>query len=87
MLDSTYVIFSFKNFNDPTQALDMVKHLERARLIPLPPEVDAGCGHSLRILATDLPKALEILPRDSFDKVYTMKRNENNKRIIEEYVL
>jgi len=87
MLDESYILFSFNNFDGPAQALDQLKNFQKARLIPLPPEIDAGCGHSLRILAKDLNKALEILDKDSYDRIFIMKRDPNNKRIIEEYVL
>ena len=87
MLEDKFILFSFKNFNDPAKALDKIKNFNKARLIPLPPEIDAGCGYALRIKYCDLGMALNILSKDDYDKIYSLKRDENNKRVIEEYVL
>lgn len=86
MLEETFVLFSFENFNDPAKALDKVKDFEKARLIPLPPEIDADCGYALRIREDDLKKALDILIEGDFDKIFSLKKDSNKKRIIEEYV-
>ena len=86
MLEDNYILFSFKNFNDPAKALDKVKDFEKARLIPLPPEIDAGCGYALRIKEDDLDLALQIFEDSDYDKIYKMTRDSENKRLIEEYV-
>lgn len=86
MLEETFVLFSFENFNDPAKALDKVKAFEKARLIPLPPEIDAGCGYALRIREDDLKKALDIFDEGDFDRIFSLKKDSNKKRIIEEYV-
>lgn len=86
MLEDNFILFSFKNFNDPAKALDKVKNFDKARLIPLPPEIDAGCGYALRIKEDDLGLALKIFEDKDYDKIYKMTRDDENKRIIEEYV-
>ena len=48
MLGEDFVLFSFEKFEDPAAALDKLKNFDKARLIPLPPEIDAGCGYALR---------------------------------------
>ena len=86
MLEDSFILFSFKNFNDPARALDKVKDFEKARLIPLPPEIDAGCGYALRIKENDLGRALKIFEDKDYDNIYKMTRDSENKRLIEEYV-
>ena len=86
MLGEEFIIFSFPNFEDPSRALDKVKDFKKARLIPLPPEIDAGCGFALRIRKEDLDKALKILTKDDYDGIFLMGKDKNGRRIIEEYV-
>ena len=61
MLGEDFVLFSFEKFEDPAAALDKLRNFDKARLIPLPPEIDAGCGYALRIREKNLTKALPIL--------------------------
>lgn len=86
MLGETFVLFSFEKFEDPAAALDKVKDLAKARLIPLPPEIDAGCGYALRLLEKDLDKALDILEKGDYDGIFLMERDENGRRVISSYV-
>lgn len=84
-IHAEYILFSFKNVNDAAKALYKLKDEIKARLIPLPPEIDAGCGNSLRIEAGDFDRAIELLSREDYDKVYTFS-HKDGKREIEEYV-
>ena len=86
MLGETFVLFSFEKFEDPAAALDKLKNFDKARLIPLPPEIDAGCGYALRIREKDLTKALAILEESDYDVIYLMERDKNGRRIISSYV-
>lgn len=86
MLGEEFILFSFANFEDPARALDKVKDFKKARLIPLPPEIDAGCGFALRIRKEDLDKALKILTKDDYDGIFLMVKDKNGRRLIEKYV-
>lgn len=83
-----YYLFSFKSSSHATKALAKVTgKINKARLIPLPPEISAGCGNSLRIGVDDLDKALAILDKEDYTGIYTLSYDENRKRVIKEYVL
>ena len=86
MLGENFVLFSFEKFEDPAAALDKLKNFKKARLIPLPPEIDAGCGYALRIREKDLTKALAILEKSDYDGIYLIERDKNGRRVISRYV-
>ncbi len=86
MLGENFVLFSFEKFEDPAASLDKLKNFDKARLIPLPPEIDAGCGYALRIREKDLTKALAILEESDYDGIFLMERVKNGRRIISRYV-
>lgn len=86
MLGEEFILFSFSNFEDPSRALDKVKDFKKARLIPLPPEIDAGCGFALRIRKEDLDQSLKILTKDDYDGIFLMGKDKNGRRLIEKYV-
>ncbi|WP_105301742.1 DUF3343 domain-containing protein [Anaerococcus marasmi] len=86
MLGEDFVLFSFEKFEDPAAALDKIKDFDKARLIPLPPEIDAGCGYALRIREKDLTKALAILEESDYDGIFLMERDKNGRRVISRYV-
>lgn len=86
MLGENFVLFSFEKFEDPAAALDKLKNFDKARLIPLPPEIDAGCGYALRIREKDLTKALAILEESDYDGIFLMERDKNGRRLISRYV-
>lgn len=86
MLGENFVLFSFEKFEDPAAALDKLKNFDKARLIPLPPEIDAGCGYALRIREKDLTKALAILEESDYDGIFLMERDKNGRRVIYSYV-
>ena len=86
MLGEDFVLFSFEKFEDPAAALDKLKNFKKARLIPLPPEIDAGCGCALRILKKDLDKAIAILKEKDYDGIFLMEKDENGRRVISSYV-
>lgn len=86
MLGEDFVLFSFEKFEDPAAALDKLKNFDKARLIPLPPEIDAGCGYALRIREKDLTKALAILEESDYDGIFLMERDKNGRRVMSRYV-
>lgn len=86
MLGEDFVLFSFEKFENPAAALDKLKNFDKARLIPLPPEIDAGCGYALRIREKDLTKALAILDESDYDGIFLMERDKNGRRVISRYV-
>lgn len=86
MLGEEFILFSFAKFEDPARALDKVQNFNKARLIPLPPEIDAGCGFALRIRKEDLDKAMKILTKDDYDGIFLMGKDKNGRRLIEKYV-
>lgn len=84
---SRYMLFSFENQAQATKAYDRVKAYEKARLIPLPPEIDKGCGLSLRIREEDFKEIFEIFKEENIEYAQVFKfYHEDFKRKIEKYV-
>lgn len=54
-----------------------------ARLIPVPPEVSAGCGLSLRVAEADGEKAREILKEAEIEGEYYLLTKEGRNRSVE----
>lgn len=80
-----FILFSFASTDEATLALDRVQGLEQARLIPLPPEIDAGCGFALRILPNDFDRVLALLENKGFESTYTLKKIDGRRKV-EKYV-
>lgn len=83
-LPARFLLFSFKTSDDASLALDKVKTLEKARLLPLPPEIDAGCGFVLRILYEDLDLALDLMKDIPYEDIYILDKSGSD-RDIEKY--
>ena len=62
--------------------------LTEARLIPLPPEISAGCGLVLRVNEEDIKMASRLLSEAEipYTGIYLLKI-ETNKRFVEKYDL
>ncbi len=76
-----YLLFSFDSSDLASLALDKVKNLDKARLIPLPPEIDAGCGFALRILPQDLDKALSLIGQGNYAGIFSLVKSDNERKI------
>lgn len=80
-----YVVMSFKTTHDAIRGESLVKKENiDARLIPLPPEISAGCGLALRLLAEDKDRIKSIFNKGevSIDGYFSMVK-ENGKRKVE----
>lgn len=80
-----YIVFSFDSTHE---AIKSEKALENCRLdgrlIPLPPEISAGCGLSLRIAVKDKVEAFNILKQAEVGISGIFKlRKEGIKRFVE----
>lgn len=64
------------------------ERLTEARLIPLPPEISAGCGLVLRVNEEDIKMASRLLTEAEipYTGIYLLKI-ETNKRFVEKYDL
>lgn len=65
-----------------------IEGLTEARLIPLPPEISAGCGLVLRVNEEDIKMASRLLTEAEipYTGIYLLKI-ETNKRFVEKYDL
>ncbi|MGI5064492.1 DUF3343 domain-containing protein [Treponema putidum] len=92
----TYGLFSFSSSHHAIAAeaitADAVtasgENLTEARLIPLPPEISAGCGLVLRVNEEGITKASSLLKGAEIPYTGTyLLKIENNKRFVEKYDL
>lgn len=80
-----YIVFAFDSTHE---AIKSEKVLEKnkidGRLIPLPPEISAGCGLSMRIKPEDKSLVLKELDKAGVDvgNMYLL-RKEGSKRFVE----
>ncbi|MEL3908706.1 MAG: DUF3343 domain-containing protein [Treponemataceae bacterium] len=83
----SYVIFLFANSHLAIKAELAVKRKlpDKARLIPLPPEVSAGCGMVLRCETADRKDVANCLSNANVavDGVYSLKI-EGSKRVVKD---
>lgn len=61
MKDGNFGIFSFASSHYAMAAEQAASQIPEARLIPLPPEISAGCGLALRVDETNIQKAIAFL--------------------------
>lgn len=78
-----YVIYTFKSSNLAYLALSKVENENiRARLVPLLPEIDAGCGLCLRYEKNFDEKVKEIFSKYKldFEEKYLLIYKENKRK-------
>ncbi|EEU12044.1 DUF3343 domain-containing protein [Anaerococcus vaginalis] len=78
-----YVIYTFKSSNLAYLALSKVENENiRARLVPLLPEIDAGCGLCLRYEKNFDEKVKEIFSKYKldFEEKYLLIYKENDRK-------
>ena len=63
------------------EKLAKTNDIENARLIPLPPQISAGCGLVLKIDAEELENVLTILSKGNilYEDVFLVQEKENVK--------
>ncbi len=83
MIDKSYGIFSFESAHYATAAEEVSSELPEARLIPIPPELSAGCGLALRVDLNNIEKTIQYLNDNNipFEKVNKLEI-KNRERII-----
>lgn len=84
----TFGVFSFSSSHYAIAAEVAAKGSEEARLIPLPPEISAGCGLVLRVNENGIKNTAELLTEAEipYEAIYTLKI-EDKKRCAEKYDL
>ena len=71
-----------------SSASSAIDGLTEARLIPLPPEISAGCGLVLRVNEEDIKMASRLLTEAEIPYTGTyLLKIETNKRFVEKYDL
>ncbi|WP_270596044.1 DUF3343 domain-containing protein [Anaerococcus vaginalis] len=78
-----YVIYTFKSSNLAYLALSKVENENiRARLVPLLPEIDAGCGLCLRYEKNFDEKVREIFSKYKldFEEKFVLIYKENDRK-------
>ncbi|WP_024467627.1 DUF3343 domain-containing protein [Treponema pedis] len=88
MNTEVFAVFSFSSSHYAIAAELAVKGKEEARLIPLPPEISAGCGLVLRVKEDAVKNTAELLngAEIPYEEIYKLTV-ENKKRIAEKYDL
>ncbi len=83
MKDKIYGIFSFASSNHAIASEQVSSLLSEARLVPVPPELSAGCGLALRVDEVNIEKTIEYLNENNipYQKVNKLEI-KNRKRII-----
>lgn len=88
MSTENFAVFSFASSHFAIAAELAAKKCEDARLIPLPPEISAGCGLVLRVNENAITETVSIL-KDAeipYEEIYKLKI-EDKKRFAEKYDL
>lgn len=79
-----YIIVAFDSTHDAIKAETVSGRAGiAARLIPIPPEVSAGCGLALRAAPEDLEKVRELLRDEEVAGQFFTLVREGIKRIVE----
>ena len=83
-MEQTFIIVAFESTHDAIKSETLTGRGGIAsRLIPIPPEVSAGCGLALRILPADEPKVRQILDDANVCGTYYRLIRNGIKRTIE----
>lgn len=80
-----YIIYTFKSSNMAYLALSLVEEISiRARLVPLLPEIDAGCGLCLRFKEKDRKKVEDIINDSSlvYENRYRLYYNDRKPEVL-----
>ncbi|UTC66408.1 MULTISPECIES: DUF3343 domain-containing protein [unclassified Treponema] len=92
----TYALFSFSSSHHAIAAEAVTsggcasadEGLTEARLIPLPPEISAGCGLVLRVNGGGIKEAARLLAEAEIPYTGTyLLKTEKSERIVEKYDL
>jgi Protein of unknown function (DUF3343). len=83
MKDENFGVFSFTSTHYAIAAERTLSKTEGTRLIPIPPEIYAGCGLALRTKADGIKTAAEVLAAEQipYEGIYTLSI-KNKKRTI-----
>ena len=79
-----FILITFKNTHDAMKAEKCINEkIEALRLIPIPSEISAGCGLSLKMDAEYLHEAkIELAKAElSFSNIYEVKKTGLKKEI------
>lgn len=80
----TFLLMAFESTHDAIKAETGAKRAGlAARLIPVPPEVSAGCGLSLRGEVTDEAALREILEQEEVEAEFFLLKRDGINRSVE----
>lgn len=83
-MEQNYIITAFDSTHDAIKAEILTKQAKlTARLIPIPPEVSAGCGLALRAAPEEEGAVREILKAEGVKGEYYHLTRLGNKRRVE----
>lgn len=80
-----FIIYTFKSSNMAYLALSIVEENSiRARLVPLLPEIDAGCGLCLRFEEENKKKVEDIINESSlvYENRYRLHYNDRKPEVL-----
>ncbi len=85
MKNKIYGIFSFSSSNYAMASEQVSATLDEARLIPVPPEISAGCGLALRVNENNIEQCKSYLKENNipFEKIHRLEIIDR-KRIVSE---
>jgi len=79
-----YSVISFKSTHDAIKGETLIKREgTEGRLIPLPPEVSAGCGLALRLDPKDLEAVTSLFDAEGvkYDGIYGLTREDGKRKV------
>lgn len=88
MEDKIFGIFSFSSSHYAIAGEQaVIANIKDARLIPLPPEISAGCGLVLQVNSEDIENVKKNLKSAEvpYSEIFMLKI-ENKKRIVEKLI-
>lgn len=83
-MDQIFIIVAFESTHDAIKSETLTgRESIASRLIPIPPEVSAGCGLALRILPEDETRVRAILAGANVHGSYYKLKRDGNRRTVE----
>lgn len=83
-MEQLFIILAFGSTHDAIKSETITgREGVASRLIPIPPEVSAGCGLALRILPEDEKKVRRILMDAGVEGSYYRLKRDGTKRTVE----
>lgn len=79
----SYYLFTFESSNKAMAAKTATKNIEDMRIIPLIPEISAGCGLALKYSGRELEEVVKVLKSKNveFEEIYSVGEDRVIERV------